>query len=503
MTFVAGARLLGAAALAVVVPTAGLAAGSTTPAAAANPVISSVAPDPSVARGADGAFHVYATSDDWADGAGHRLIPHFRSFDLVEWEYVGDAFDTRPSWAPPGSFLWAPDVHVTGPGRDHGAVMYYTTGGGTPCIGRATAPGIEGPWTHDEREIVCHGDYRGELLDPMDPEVVFTEEGPVMLMGNFEGIHAVPMNDAGTELDGDPVRVAGTGVEAPAVVERDGRMHLFTSAGLCCNGENSQYRVLAGRADDLMGPYVTRTGDPFSGPLAGDVILRGDDDWVGPGHVDVVTDDAGRDWMIYHAAPRGDAVLPGGGQRRYMMLDRLDWVTVPGSDGTWPVVGDGTPSTSRPADPEVTLPVRLTADGDVAVRQAGSVGDDAEFLDLAVRVDSTGDSYSGELTATVTGPEKQRQALPIVAGDGSDLPAVPVSVAAGGSLEQALTLRPSAPLAPGRYELVVSIGRAGTVQELAVFGLEVAGDGSLSLGSGALGSASLGQVPFGSVPFGS
>lgn len=497
MTVAAGVRMLGLAALVVVVPTAGLAAGSTTPAAAANPVISSVAPDPSVARGADGAFHVYATSDDWADGAGHRLVPHFRSFDLVEWEYVGDAFSTRPRWAPPISFLWAPDVHVT----DDGAVMYYTTGGGRPCIGRATAPGVEGPWTHDEREIVCHGEYRGELLDPMDPEVVFTDHGPVMFMGNFEGIHAVPMIDAGTELDGDPVRVAGTGVEAPAVVARDGYTHLFTSAGLCCNGEVSQYRVLGGRAGDLMGPYETRDGDPLTDRLAGDVILQGDDDWVGPGHVDVVTDDADQDWMIYHAAPRGNAVLPGGTQRRYMMLDRLDWVTVPGTGGTWPVVGDGTPSSSRSADPVVTLPVRLTAEGDVRVRRGG--GDDGEVLDLAVRVDSTGSAYSGELMATITGPQKQRQALPIVAEDGPDLAAMPVTVPAGDSLEQALTLRPSTPLEPGRYELVVSIGQAGTVQELAVFGLEVAGDGSLSLGSGALGSASLGQVPFGSVPFGS
>ena len=101
MRLPAGARTVVAAAL-VVVPLAPVATAVT---AAANPVISSVAPDPSVQRGADGAFHVYATSDDWADGAGYRLIPHFRSFDLVDWEYVGDAFPTRPGWAPTGSFL--------------------------------------------------------------------------------------------------------------------------------------------------------------------------------------------------------------------------------------------------------------------------------------------------------------------------------------------------------------------------------------------------------------
>ena len=95
MTPVTPARVLGAAALVVVVPLA----SATTAAvpAAANPVISSVAPDPSVQRGADGAFHVYASSDDWSDGAGYRLVPHFRSYDLVDWEYVGDAFPSRPA----------------------------------------------------------------------------------------------------------------------------------------------------------------------------------------------------------------------------------------------------------------------------------------------------------------------------------------------------------------------------------------------------------------------
>src|SRR5690625_2618028 len=381
------ARACAVAAL-VVVPL-GAATAAVAP-VAANPVISSIAPDPSVRRGHDGAFHVYASSDDWADGGGVRLVPHFRSFDLLEWEYVGDAFDSRPAWAPPGSFLWAPDVHLT----DSGAVLFYTTGGAAPCIGRATAPGIDGPWTHDPRPIVCYGapaPYND--LDPMDPEVVMTDDGPVMLMGNFEGIHAVPMNPAGTELEGEPVLVAGTGVEAPAVVRREGRTHLFTSAGHCCTGEDSRYRVLGGRADHLLGPYEARSGRPLLAPDAGDVILQGDDDWVGPGHVDVVTDDARQDWMIYHAAPRGRAVLPGGVQRRYMMLDRLDWV------GGWPVVGDGTPSTVRSGTPDVVLPVRVTADGEATLAPGG-------VLDAAVVVDSQGAAFAGGLRAAITGPDK-------------------------------------------------------------------------------------------------
>lgn len=475
MVFPRGVRALLSAAL-VVVP---LVSATAAVPAAANPVISSVAPDPSVLRGADGAFHVYASSDDWSDGAGYRLIPHFRSFDLVEWEYVGDAFAERPAWAQPGSFLWAPDVHPT----DSGAVMYYTTDGQLPCIGRATAPGPEGPWAHDDEPIVCFGaDAPYQDLDPMDPEVVLTEDGPVMFMGNFEGIHAVPMTADGTALRGDPELVAGPGVEAPAIVTRAGRTHLFTSAGLCCDGEASQYRVLAGRADDLMGPYEDSTGRPLLEAESGDVVLRGDDDWVGPGHVDVVTDDAGTDWMLYHAAPRGSAVLPNGVQRRYMMADRIDWV-----DG-WPRVGDGTPSSTRPTDPVVDLPVRLTAAGDVVTHNR------EHLVDAPVRVESTGTPYSGALRATITGPDASRTALAIATEDG-DVGSVPVSVGAGQGVDRTLALRTAGPLTPGNHELVISVeDEDGWIRELAVFGLNVAADGSLPMGSGALGSASLGSL---------
>src|SRR5699024_16598 len=151
----------------------------------------------------------------------------------------------------------------------------------------------------------------------------------------------------------------GPGVEAPAIVTRAGRTHLFTSAGLCCDGEASQYRVLAGRADDLMGPYEDSTGRPLLEAESGDGVLRGDDCLVARGHGDAVPADAGPGWMLDHAAPLGAAVLPSGVQRRYMMADRIDWV-----DG-WPRVGDGTPSSPRPTDPVVDLPVRLTAAGDV------------------------------------------------------------------------------------------------------------------------------------------
>ena len=70
-----------------------------------NPVINYSLPDPSIIKGEDGYYYLYATEDI-------RDLPIHRSKDLVEWEYVGTAFtkSTRPNFEPKGG-LWAPDIN--------------------------------------------------------------------------------------------------------------------------------------------------------------------------------------------------------------------------------------------------------------------------------------------------------------------------------------------------------------------------------------------------------
>src|SRR5699024_6705084 len=102
--------------------------------------------------------------------------------------------------------------------------------------------------------------------------------------------------------------------------------------------------------------------------------------------------------------------------------------------------------------------------------------------------------YSGALRATITGPDASRTALAIATEDG-DVGSVPVSVGAGQGVDRTLALRTAGPLTPGNHELVISVeDEDGWIRELAVFGLNVAADGPLPMGSGALGSASLGSL---------
>ena len=68
-----------------------------------------------------------------------------------------------------------------------------------------------------------------------------------------------------------------------------------------------------------------------------DIILKGNDNFFCPGHnAEIITDDKGVEWILYHAYKAGDEA-----SGRNLMLDKVTWT----SDG-WPLIGTGTPSAS-------------------------------------------------------------------------------------------------------------------------------------------------------------
>jgi len=308
-----------------------------------NPVIAPVAADPSVIRAPDGSWYLYATQDRWDDGVEHYL-PMFRSSDLVAWEFIGDVFTFPPRWKQQG-FLWAPDISVVD-GVYHLYYSYSTWGDPNPCIGLATAPAPEGPWEDHGRPVFCSDDIG--VRNSIDPYHHVAEDGArTLIWGSFNGIHAVALSADGTEPVGEPVRLADSRFEAAYVHERDGFYYLFLSSGSCCEGASSTYTTWVGRSEALLGPYVDDRGSDlrYGG---GRVVLYQNESWVGPGHNTVVTDDAGTDWIVYHAIKPGNAVLRSGATRRPVLMDKVEW-----RDG-WPVVNDDTgPSSEAQAVPVV------------------------------------------------------------------------------------------------------------------------------------------------------
>lgn len=108
---------------------------------------------------ADVWYYLVATSNDAPDS-----FPILRSRDLQAWEFVGFVFPRghKPPWAADGegvSDYWAPEMHRVG-----GEFRVYFTARererGELCIGVATAPRPDGPFTTPDEPIL-----RGDVID--------------------------------------------------------------------------------------------------------------------------------------------------------------------------------------------------------------------------------------------------------------------------------------------------------------------------------------------------
>lgn len=293
----------------------------------ANPVINQSAPDPTVIRATNGTYYLYATENV-------RNLPIFRSDDLVDWQLIGTAFtdESRPKMVPDGN-IWAPDIQYI----DGRYVLYYSKskwGGEWDCgIGVATADAPEGPFTDHGPLFISKEIGVQNSIDP----VYFAEEGKKYLFwGSFRGIYAIELSDDALNIKegAKPIQIAGTLTEGTNIFKHNGYYYLVGSAGTCCEGERSTYRVVVARSEKLLGPYVNKEGKP-SMDNGFSLMMERSKDVIGPGHnANFVTDDAGQHWMLYHGF---DASEPEAGRKVY--LDRIIW----DAEG-WPTVASSQPS---------------------------------------------------------------------------------------------------------------------------------------------------------------
>jgi len=340
-------------------------------------------------------WYLYCTSDPVSkkERSGHqgdggwkfRMMPVYRSGDLVHWDFVADAFTDRPQGlAAPTSGLWAPEP-VFMNGRYY---LYFTVtdvadahspeaGCGTDsAIGVATSSSPAGPWRASSAPVVAplragpgcafHWVY--------DPKVVVDGDSKYLYYGSYGGgIWVRKLDDDGMAVHGDAVRVGADGrYEGTDVVKHDGWWYMFASATNCCNGPLTGYGVFVGRARTPEGPFLDRYGNDMARGRAGGTpfLLQNGNRWVGPGHNTVFTDAAGQWWTIYHAIDLNEPFFSARDKltRRLAMLDRIDWV-----DG-WPVAGGGRAPNGGPmAAPIVTAgskPSAVTAPAPLPEEQA-------------------------------------------------------------------------------------------------------------------------------------
>ncbi|MCH7403036.1 family 43 glycosylhydrolase [Belliella kenyensis] len=307
-----------------------------------NPVFRPVLADPSVLEH-EGIFYAYGTEDNWGNEGGHKLVPIVKSKDLVNWELAGTAFPSKPTWKDQGG-LWAPDVVKVG----NQFFMYYsysTWGDPNPGIGLAIANKPEGPFIDQGKFFLSQEIGVANSIDAFYME---DDEKKYLFWGSFHGIYAVELADDGKSVKGEKVHIGYNHLEASYVHKKDGKYYYFGSEGSCCDGANSSYRVRVAVSDNILGPYLDKAGNDIKLGNFGEVILSGNSEnygFAGPGHNGhIMTDDAGDDWILYHAIPKGNPLLQNGASRRPLMLDKLIW-----KDG-WPTIERGVPSlSSKPA----------------------------------------------------------------------------------------------------------------------------------------------------------
>lgn len=302
-----------------------------------NPVITfSSAADPTVIRTEEG-FYLYATQTN------SYWIPIYFSKDLVNWEFKRSAFRNatkpKPDVLPGGGAFWAPEIrYINGK-----YVLYFSWAkwgdGSISYTAVATSDSPVGDFLN-AKPLLITDDFGSNCID----QFYYEEDGKkYMFVGSFNGIYVTELTDDGLSVkrdaDGKLVlkkQVCGRAFEGTNIYKKGKYYYLFASINNCCDGINSRYKVVAGRSEKLLGPYVDRKGKDML-DNSWELVLEGDGEtFFGPGHNSIIIpDDAGTDWMIYHSYVKENGAVGG----RLGMLDRIVW----SADG-WPTIRKCVPS---------------------------------------------------------------------------------------------------------------------------------------------------------------
>lgn len=305
-----------------------------------NPVFEPDVADPTIIRGGDGWFYAYGTENTWTNGV-HHLVPVLKSKNLIQWQFVRDAFASRPTWKAAGG-IWAPDVTYMN-GKYYMFYSVSTWGDSNPGIGLAISNTPAGPFT-DQGKVFDSNSIG--VTNSIDPYFVQTGTGDsiksYIFWGSFFGIYGIQLGPNYKTTVGEKFKIAGNAFEACYIREKAGKFYFFGSIGSCCDGANSQYHVNIAVATNIKGPYHDKSGNAIiNDGQVGSPFLSGSQSlgWVGPGHNSkMITDDAGSDYFLYHAIDVSKPTLPGGATRRPLLMDKITWMN------GWPQIVGGVPS---------------------------------------------------------------------------------------------------------------------------------------------------------------
>lgn len=289
---------------------------------------------------------IIATESGWAsfatgvEGASDGGMPRTKtSPDGIMWSETGAIPGGLPDWIPaelgytPRN-LWAPSIRLVG----DTAHLYYSAssfGRNDSAIGLMTNSSfnVEHPaegWTDQGMVLRSRSTDNFNAIDPFRFDA---SDGRAWLaFGSFwDGIRMVELDrETGLRLDDQPPLAlasrSGGAIEAPAILEREGRFYLFVSFDSCCKGLASTYRIMVGRSEQVEGPYLDRDGKPML-EGGGSELLATTGRYRGPGGQETFIA-SGEPWLGFHYYDRDQGGLP------KLQIGKLGW-----SEDGWPELG--------------------------------------------------------------------------------------------------------------------------------------------------------------------
>src|SRR5262249_32903586 len=135
----------------------------------------------------------------------------------------------------------------------------------------------------------------------IDPNLVVDDKNKVWLnWGSFWGGIKMrridPVTGKTSSNDTTPYSLASRpaptprAMEAPFIVRHGRYWYLFVSFDFCCRGPKSDYKVVVGRAKQITGPYLDRTGQAMTEGAGTPVESADTAKWHGAGHEAVLHD---------------------------------------------------------------------------------------------------------------------------------------------------------------------------------------------------------------------
>ena len=284
--------------------------------------------DPSIKK-INGEYYCYST--DVAYGATPPAgIQVRKSADLVQWQFVGWAFNGIPSivsqyissaGGTPNAGLWAPYIIQSG-----SELRLYYCLSSTTCklsaIGLATATSPEGPWT--QRGLVVTSSCPQAMTNAIDPTVLITAGGQqYMYYGSaYDGIYIVQLDPSSglTLTPGDiGKRIANRGftngqyngnIEGAEIIYQPALQQYFLF--IAYDWLTTKYNVRVARAKNPTGPFYDYNGVDVNTNIDHIPMIiapyqfNGHGGWQGTSHCTVFDDGAGQYYIAHQGRPGVD-----------------------------------------------------------------------------------------------------------------------------------------------------------------------------------------------------